>query len=51
MDTPPSPSGQPQSTEPPKQWTVGRRRAELVGHPGGVVLVVDVRQDRLGVLR
>ena len=42
MDTPPSPSGRSQPGEPPRQWTVGQLRAELIGLPDHTPLVVDV---------
>ena len=48
MDTPLSPSGQPQSTEPPKQWTVGQLRAELIGLPDDTPVVVDIAIDVTG---
>lgn len=41
MDIPLSPSGV-HRFGPPKQWTVGQLRAELVGIPDDTPLVVDV---------
>jgi len=48
MDTPPSPSDAPQPGDPPKQWTVGQLRAELIGLPDHTPLVVDVAIDATG---
>ena len=47
-NTPLSPSGPPQPGEPPKQWTVGQLRAELIGLPDDTPLVVDVAIDATG---